>query len=482
MASVKLFRAPKESLGDLDAEAAATLVAAAADIALVVDGDGMIHDIAIQRPDLALELENVGRWLGRPWSDTVREESQPKVGALLQEAAAQKTSRWRQLNHASSLGAEIPVLYSVVRVGARGRFVALGRDLRSTAALQQRLVEAQMSIERDYSHLRHLETRYRMLFQSSAEAVLIVDASSHKVVEANPAAIKLFSGDTGRLVGRPFPEGLGIEDSHTLQSLSAMAKSGANVEDLRIRLAERQDEFLVSATLFRQDIASFLLVRFAGAGDPSATLPDPAKSRLLRLVEAAPDGFVVTDRDGRILTANIAFQTMAQLSSDDRARGESIDRWLGRSSVDLSVLIANLKQHGSIRMFATVLRGEYGATTDVEISAVAVEDGDGDGDQPSFGFAIRNVDLRIKTDPVTRRELPRSVEQLTELVGRMPLRDIVRETTDVIERLSIEAALELTNDNRASAAEMLGLSRQSLYVKLRRFGLGDLGAQDASER
>ena len=26
-----------------------------------------------------------------------------------------------------------------------------------------------------------------------------------------------------------------------------------------------------------------------------------------------------------------------------------------------------------------------------------------------------------------------------------------------------------------AAAEMLGLSRQSLYVKLRRYGLGDLG-------
>ena len=58
----------------------------------------------------------------------------------------------------------------------------------------------------------------------------------------------------------------------------------------------------------------------------------------------------------------------------------------------------------------------------------------------------------------------------------MPLKELVRETTDVIERLCIEAALELTGDNRASAAEILGLSRQSLYVKLRRYGLGDLGS------
>ena len=33
---------------------------------------------------------------------------------------------------------------------------------------------------------------------------------------------------------------------------------------------------------------------------------------------------------------------------------------------------------------------------------------------------------------------------------------------------------------RASAAEMLGLSRQSLYVKLRRFGMGDPGAESES--
>ena len=70
-----------------------------------------------------------------------------------------------------------------------------------------------------------------------------------------------------------------------------------------------------------------------------------------------------------------------------------------------------------------------------------------------------------------RRELPRTAEQLTQLVGRVSLREIVSETTDVIERMCIEAALNLTSNNRASAAELLGLSRQSLYSKLNRYGL-----------
>jgi len=45
----------------------------------------------------------------------------------------------------------------------------------------------------------------------------------------------------------------------------------------------------------------------------------------------------------------------------------------------------------------------------------------------------------------------------------------------MIERMCIQAALQLTHNNRASAAEMLGLSRQSLYVKLRRYDMASSG-------
>jgi DNA-binding NtrC family response regulator len=62
-------------------------------------------------------------------------------------------------------------------------------------------------------------------------------------------------------------------------------------------------------------------------------------------------------------------------------------------------------------------------------------------------------------------------------VGNMPLRDIVAGMTDAVEKDCVEAALVLTQNNRVAAAEMLGLSRQSLYVKLRKFGLLDKGDQ-----
>ena len=193
-------------------------------------------------------------------------------------------------------------------------------------------------------------------------------------------------------------------------------------------------------------------------------------------MESSPDAVVLTDPQGRVQGANAAFLDLVQLATDEQVRGEPLERWLGRPGIDFNVLLANLRQHGSVRRFSTLIRGEYGATADVELSATAVHG----GKEPGFGFTIRNIGDRLSVESSSSvRELPRSVEQLTELVGRVPLKDLVRETTDVIERLCIEAALELTGDNRASAAELLGLSRQSLYVKLRRYGLGDLGPEGA---
>jgi transcriptional regulator PpsR len=472
---VKAFSAPKETLGDLTAETAAKLVAAAADVAVIVDGSCVIQDVSFRETELLQELERHGSWTGRPWSETVTADGHPKIEALLREAASKPASSWRQLNHQSSRGNEIPVLYSAMQV-RENRFVALGRDLRAVASLQQKLVEAQITMERDYARMRHVETRYRLLFQVSAEPVLILDAANQKILEANPAAVALFGGNPKRLLGRSFPTGFDAETTRRLQSLLSDAWSAGQGHHLRAQLADGNQEFLVSASLFRHDATALLLVRMSPVSGDGAAAMSETQSRLLALGERAPDGLVVTDREGRILASNQAFIDMAQLATTEQARGETLARWFGRPEIDLQVLMSNLRQNDSIRLFATVLRGEYGATAEVEISAVPLSNVSG-GD---FGFVIRNVGRRL-APPRVQRELPHSAEQLTELIGRVPLKDIVRETTDVIERLCIEAALNLTGDNRASAAEMLGLSRQSLYVKLRRFGLADL-SEDADRQ
>jgi transcriptional regulator PpsR len=472
---VKLFDAPAELLRDLDAEAAAALIAATTDIALVIDAeDGVIRDLSIGSRDLL--GEDFESWVGKPWVETVTPETRPKIDLLLEEAPVRGPSTWRQVNHTGRSTPNLPVLYATVRVQQGEQILAVGRSLAAIATLQQRLVEAQQTLERDYSRIRMAETRYRLLFQTTAEAVLIIDAGSEKVLEANPATRELL-GDLGRgIVGKTFLDSFDTAGTKAVSALLAGVRAAGRSSDVRVSTADGKGEFLVGASMFRQGSSSCFLVRMTPARRPEDGDTPIAEARFLKIIEHSPEAFVITDDDNRILAVNPAFLELAQLAHRDQAQGKSLENWLGRPGVDMNVLMSHLRQHGAVRFFETTMRAELGPPLSVELSAVAVAQ----GEAPCYGFMIRNV-VRptggVGVSPGSGRELPRSVEQLTELVGRVPLKELVRETTDVIERLCIEAALELTEDNRASAAEMLGLSRQSLYVKLRRYGLGDLTAE-----
>lgn len=477
MELIQQFRTPKNSLGDLNAESAATLIAAAADVALVIDNKGIVQDVAFGSNDLALEGYN--DWLGQSWLETVTVESRSKIDQLLREASRQAISKPRQLNHPSGRGnSDVPVLYSVVQIDEHGRVVALGRDLRKMATLQQRLLDAQHSIEREYQKLRQTETRYRLLFHMTDEAVLILEADSHRIVEANPAAGKLLGSTARQLVGRQFPEGLEEQSAQDVNAMLGTVRATTRTEDISVLSADRKHEFVVAASMFRQDNAGYILVRLSHLkGAQGTTVVPRAKSRVLDAVELMPDGFVVIDGSCEILSVNRAFLDFVQLATEEQVRGESLERWFGRASIELSVALNSLKSNGSIRMFPTVLRGEYGSMVDVEVSAVSVPS----GDSQCYGFAFRAVTSMAEVVAPSADQLPRSIASLTELVGKVPLKDLVQETTDVIERMCIEAALELTGDNRVSAAELLGLSRQSLYVKMRRHNLGNLGPEREDE-
>ncbi|MFL5288577.1 MAG: PAS domain-containing protein [Rhodopila sp.] len=96
------FRTPGIALGAIDAEAAAALVSAAADIALILDPGGVIKDVSISDKSLADELPGHAGWMGKSWVEIVTEESRPKVEQILAEALAGTDSRWRHLNHPPS--------------------------------------------------------------------------------------------------------------------------------------------------------------------------------------------------------------------------------------------------------------------------------------------------------------------------------------------------------------------------------------------
>jgi len=184
------------------------------------------------------------------------------------------------------------------------------------------------------------------------------------------------------------------------------------------------------------------------------------------LIERAPDGFVVLDQDGIVQHANQAFLDLIEIGSKGSVIGQRLSRWLWRPGADVSVLLSHVNRQRFVRLFSTVIHSELGTDTEVEISAA----GSGDAGQGPIGILLRDVSRRLLVSNESD-SLRNSLGSMTEQVGKTPLRKLVRNTVGVVEQYYVKAALELANGNRTAAAEILGLSRQSLYAKLNRYDL-----------
>lgn len=443
------------------------LIEKTADIALLLDANDRIVDVSMVRPELnALGCE---RWLGQTLIELVTPESHVKIRELIQACRADSDGGWRQVNHPVPGLDDIAVQYTGMLLDKSGKLLLLGRDMQAISQLQRRLVETQQSMERDFVRLRHVESRYRVLLDTSREPVLLVDANTDKVSDANIAAQALLRDSQRRLVGRDALDCFEEAGRDDLKAALRMALATGRIEICRARPVGTSVDCSVSCVMFRQESGAQILLRMFALD----ALPTPAKSTpgvadpLDELLRRAPVGLLLTDRQGRIQEANEEFLQLVGALSAGQLQGQPIEDWLGRNSVDWGVINTHLRQSHPVRGFATELKTLSGLNVPVEISAIALAEPD-----TPYAFFVRDVQRqRVMDSPAASPALAGQLSELSGLVGRMPIKDIVGETTDMIERSCIQSALTMTQNNRASAAEMLGLSRQSLYVKLRRFGM-----------
>ena len=450
-------------LEKLDTSAVVAVLEAVADVQLQLDEAGYCIDVAVTNAELT-DLVRIP-WRGRHWQELCVDEHQERAREALTRAAGEVgTPRRVDLNiRATDTNDELPMSFRLIQPPSGG-MVAVGRDLRVVSDLRQQVLNAQHAMEQDYWALRQMENRYRRLLELTSDGILVVDEGTGRVLEANSQASAMLGTEGQSIIGRPLPL-----NSMEMQALleSARETGATNVRRMVLPNMPHGTEVLVSFQ--RQGSESRYLIRLSGAGGD-------AKASEMQLTDAfqlAPDAIVQVDNDGRIEYVNATFLEWVNVATAEQVVGRTLDNWVGRSTVDLSVMLSNLRQARPIKLYASVLKNSLGTTSDIEISAATVQR----GDSPKIVFFIRDISRRLTADhPLTER-LPRSIEEITERVGRHPLKDLVRESTDVIEALCIEAALKLTRDNRASAAEILGLSRQSLYTKLRRYGIGESGAE-----
>jgi transcriptional regulator PpsR len=423
----------------------------------MLDLDGVIQDVMLSN---SVSGEPIDDWRGRPWVDTVGDGVSGKVMRMLADARTSGVSAFRQVNQRFPSGLEVPMEYTTVRLGGKAGMIAIGRNLNAVAELQSRLIAAQQAMEQEYWKLRDVETRYRMLFDASNEAVLLLKADTLRILEANPAAIRAL----GLARGRDLLPEMAAEQREPFQAMLQRVRLSGRAPGVLLHLGPERTGWLVRASLMTSDPGPVFLVQLAPAGGSPVPADGPEQHGLDTFVDRLPDAVVIIDRDGVIRRANRAFLDLAQVGGEGALLGEPLGRWLSRPGADLTVLLANLHRHGSVRLFATTIQGELGGDTAVEISAV--------GNTPSrpdqIVLLLRDVGRRISvTENAT--SLQSALAAVIEHSGKASLRTLVKDTVGLVERHYILAALDLSDGNRTAAAEILGMSRQGFYKKLAQY-------------
>ena len=458
------------ALSDLAPQLAQTFVSIASDIALVIDADGVIRHMAMGADPIAGSNAN---WVGRPWAETVSGDTRRKIEQLLTEAQTTGVTRQREVNHPTIDGQDVPVAYTAIRLGRDGPVLAVGRDLRAVAAIQERFVVAQQDMERHYWQQRQSESRYRLLFQVATDAVMVVDAHTLLIVEANAAAGALFSSTGLELVGKSVLDGVVRSARPGVEELLVTARGSGRPAEIRARVAgapgtlnfTQTAAIDISATPFRAGEAMLLLVR-ARAGNSTTDLPSGGD--LAEFVERTTDAVTITDSSGRVLMANTSFATLCHLPSEAQVIGRGLAEVLGDPQHALLSILAEARRHGIAEKRLAVVGQANGQRCDVEISAAILAE----GDQERIGLTLRRVDAIAPSAPLQLGELAKAIDVLATQIGQMPLAELLQEASDIAERHLIDEALKRTQGDGALAAHLLGITTDNFDRRSRYLGIG----------
>lgn len=435
-------------------ELARAFVSLSSDIALVLDDDGIIRVVA--QGNGAPLSSAAQEWVGRSWADTATGDTRVKIEQLLNEVNTKGLARKREVNHPSEKGGNLAVAYTAIRLGENGPLLAVGRDMGTIAAIQQRFLDAQQEMERGYWRVRQSEARYRLLFQVATDAVLLVDSESLTILEANQAASQLFDMTTEQLVGRPTTFGFERHSRRAVDELLVTARESHQPAEIRARLAGKISTTSVAATPFRSDDAMRLLVRIRAMDMPG--IATELSTTLARLVDGASDGVVVTDSGGRILIANPTFLKLVHMNTESAVKGRSLTDWLGLPDDQLARLLAQVRRQGITQRVASRLLATNAQVVQVDFSAALLTE----GDQECIGFTIHPVERESSEPDHLTGDLRTAVTQLAGYMGSEPLPDILRRATILLERHFIHMAMERSHQDPEAAARLLGIDPERL--------------------
>lgn len=427
----------------------AQVIVDSADLVFHLWPDGEIAEVTVG-PGCRIDLDP-DRLRGEPVTAIATSDDAPSLRRIVDDARAGRQAASARVRNSEQLSLGTTATYSAHLASDGKNIVLIGNLEDGGAQIAERLVDAEIRQSRNQSH-RDPEARYEALFEAAPEGVVVVNGVTGLIEDANGRAARILGCAPHALTGTRL-------DTHFADVPGALDALAERELDIKLSTLNGDGCRLISR-LVRSVDRTLVLVRLIGrpGGDAdSDNQPTVLASHLLRQT-AVP--ILLTDTNGEIVWANKALTVL--ISARDTI-GKPVADLLGLSQHALAIAFREAIEHGRLLTSLGALDGQLAGGGDAHVSVVPVPSEDPRG----FGFLIHTFAER-KDDGSFGAVPTGGIESsaLARLVGQAPMKDLVRRSTSEIERQCIEAALRLTGSNRTEAANVLGLSRQSFYLKL----------------
>ena len=336
---------------------------------------------------------------------------------------------------------------------------AAGRPLHTIAAVQDITNRKQAE-----DKLKISEIRYRRLFETAHDGVLLLDPGTRKIIDANPFMTELLGYPHNELVGKElFQIGL-LKDEAASQEMFAKLtkKHEVRYEDLPLKSQTgRLQEVEVVANLYQEAGHSVIQCNIRDITERKQA--EIHSVRLAAIVESSDDAIIGMDMKGNVTDWNKGAEKIFGYSASEMV-GYSITRLIPASrSNEEEKILRKIRSGISVEHFETQRQTKDGRLIDVSVTASPIRQKNG---------KIAGVS-KVARDTTQQRHAEAAQRRIALLAASN-----AKLENEVNQRRTLEATL------KKSEQHQIALLKQSqlMQEQLRRLSREILSAQEEERR
>jgi PAS domain S-box-containing protein len=267
----------------------------------------------------------------------------------------------------------LPAEHDVTATNEGDRLQAMQELQQQARILTAEILERQTVEER----LRVSENRYRQLFETATDGIIIVDQLTHRIVETNPAAATLFDMPQEHMLGQtPWQVGLFRDEEAYLAAVQSL-RHRKTIQFPSLMIPAGNGQRSVEMVCALSSVNHHQMLQCTLRDNTERNQWESTRLLLAAIVESSDDAILSKDLNGIITSWNAAAERMYGYSADEMI-GHSIERiYPSERQSEFERIMDHIRNGERVDHFETIRMRRDGKRLTVSVTVSPIKDNAG---------------------------------------------------------------------------------------------------------